>query len=108
MKKMKLSLLAATIAVSHLFSAAHAASLPSLGLNAEPSTTTPPAAAFFGGITINGGANFLDTVPAGQIAGMMATITPAASHVGTQASIYLVAIANGRAFMHTPTGFVVW
>src|SRR5687767_386330 len=108
MKKTKLSLLAATIAASHLLLTAHAAPLPSLGLNVEPFTSTPPAAAFSGGITLNGGANFLNTVPAGQPAGILATITPASAHVGTQASLYLVAYANATYYMYTQAGFVVW
>ncbi|MES2624046.1 MAG: hypothetical protein V4628_02085, partial [Pseudomonadota bacterium] len=106
--KLKLSLLAATIAISPLFSLANAATLPALGLNVHPVGAPAPAASFAGGITLNGGANFLDTVPAGQPAGVLATITPAAAHVGTQGFLYLVAFDGAKPYMLTPTGFRAW
>ena len=106
--KMKLSLLAAAIAVSPLFSLAHADTVPALSLHVHPGNATPPAAKFTGGVTLNGGANFLKTVPAGQPAGLFATITPAAAHVGTEGFLYMVAYAGSTAYMLTPTGFALW
>src|SRR5688500_20125992 len=105
--KMKLSLLAAAIAVSPLFAIAQAPQ-PALGINVHPANATPPAAAFSGGMSCNGGANFVNTIPAGQPAGLLATITPAAEHVGTQGSLYMVAALGAYSYMLTPAGFTIW
>ena len=101
--KMKSSLLAVAIVISPLFSLAHADTLPPLGVNTDSGAAVP--ASFAGGTTLNGGVNFLNSVPAGIPAGLLATITPAAAHVGSQASLYLVAVAGNTAYMYTPTGF---
>jgi hypothetical protein len=105
--KMKLSLLAAAIAMSPLFSLAQT-TLPALGLNVHPLNATPPAATFSGGISTNGGANFVDTVPAGQPAGLFTSIKPAAAHVGTEGFLYMVVSDGSRFWMRTPSGFMQW
>jgi hypothetical protein len=104
--KMKLSLLAAAIAVSPLFAVAQ--TLPALGLNVHPANAAPPAATFSGGISSNGGANFVNTVPAGQPAGLYVSMKPAAAHVGTQGFLYMVVSDGSRSWMRTPTGFARW
>lgn len=104
----KISLLAAAIAVSPILSVAHAATQPALGLQVHPVSATAPAGSFSGGVTLNGGANFLDKVPAGQPAGVLATIKPAAAHVGTEGFLYTVFSVDNKFYMRTPAGFVPW
>ncbi len=106
--KMKLSILAAAIAVAPIFTIANAATQPALGLNVHPLTATPPAASFTGGISVNGGVEFSSTVEVGQPAGIFATMKPAAAHVGTQGFLYFVINDGIRWWMLTPNGFIRW
>lgn len=69
---------------------------------------TVPAAVFRGGATINGGANFLGSIPASDTAGIVATLTPPAADVGKEADYYMVINAGDAWYMRTPTGWASW
>lgn len=62
-------------------------------------------AAFAAGATINGGASFLGTVPAGQTIQVKGTITPDPDDVGKEADILVVAKVGSNFYQNTPSGW---
>lgn len=67
-----------------------------------------PDAVFRGGATVNGGANYLDRIPASDAAGLVATLTPPAADVGKEADYFMVINAGDAWYMRTPTGWAPW
>jgi len=73
---------------------AQAAELPAL------KTLSGSGAGFAGGATINGGASYLDEVPAGQKLALNGTITVAAADVGKSGSVLVVAKVGNKFYQH--------
>lgn len=93
--------------ISAICAAAQADTPPSVITLTAPATATSTAK-FAGGITINGGANFLTEIPSDQKVGVVATIEPAASDVGKTGDLYMVVYAQGKWYVRTTTGYEVW
>lgn len=102
----KTSMLASAVLASLAAVQVQAATPPTLITQVFGTGTS--SAVFAGGATINGGANFLTTIPADQKPGILATLTPAAADVGQEADFFMVANAGDAWFMRTATGFIPW
>ncbi len=99
--------LATTFALGSALSAGVFAATPST-LVTQAFGGTAPSAVFTGGATVNGGANFQTTVPSSVAAGVIATLTPPAAAVGTEADLYMVINAGNAWYMRTTTGWATW
>ncbi len=101
------SLFKAALLASACVASAEAATPPNLITITAP-VTANPAAKFAGGATINGGVNYLASIPANQPVGIEARLNPAAADVGKEASLYMAILANGRWYMRTAAGYEPW
>lgn len=104
--KRQFSALAASIALSVLSSGLRAAPPPVLVTQAFGGDVPP--ALFAGGATINAGVNFLDSIPASEAAGLVATLSPPAPDVGKEADFFMVINAGDTWYVRTPTGWSTW
>lgn len=95
-KLFKYSTLALAITSAAGLQAADPDTLPTIG-NSD--------ASFAAGATINGGASFLGTIPAGQTIQLKGSITPAPADVGSEADILIVAKVGNKFFQNTPGGW---
>jgi hypothetical protein len=64
-------------------------------------------ATFLGGATTNGGDTFVQTIPFGQPAGVVAQFS-AGTEVGKEADLFMAANLNNNWYMRTPTGWKAW
>ncbi len=99
--------LATTFALGSALSAGVFAATPST-LNTQAFGGTVPSAVFAGGATVNGGASFQTAIPSSDAAGLIATLTPPAAAVGTEADLYMVINAGNAWYMRTTTGWATW
>lgn len=65
-------------------------------------------AGFAGGVTINGGANYMGEIPAGQTIKLVGMITPDAADVGKSADIFVAAKVGSKFYQYNGTSFVAW
>jgi len=86
------------IAAAMVAATAQAEELPTLP------TVAGSGAVFAGGSTINGGASFLDTVPAGQTVSVNGSISVASGDVGEDGSILVVAQVGNKFFQAAADG----
>ncbi len=97
--KPKLSAIATGVAIGVASMAAQAADQPTL-----PTAGAQAAAVFTGGATVNGGASYQSSVPAGDPADLVATIKPAAGDVGQTGSLIAVLEVPGIGFFNLLSG----
>ena len=98
-KPTRLGILATGVALGVAAMTAGAAEQPSL-----PTAGPLAGAAFAGGVTLNGGASFQQTLPAGEKYDLMATIRPRAADVGKQGQIIVVAASRGTFYSLNAAG----
>ncbi len=88
--KTRVNALATAVALGVASMAMQAADQPSI-----PASSTLPSTAFTGGVTMNNGASFHEVVPPTEPFDFLATIKPAGTHVGRNASLFAIAEADG-------------
>jgi hypothetical protein len=94
--------------VAGLVSSLAVAQLPELG-NPVAISGQPTTARFFGGVTADGGASFLDTYSPDDALDFLGEIRVEASHVGSIGDLYVVGIMGEQLFTQVEDGsFAIW
>ncbi|HWK55321.1 MAG TPA: hypothetical protein VNR18_13175 [Hyphomicrobiales bacterium] len=106
MIRTKTSLMTLSVLAAAVMTASAQAAAPSLltRIFGDGNST----ATFTGGATINGGVNYLASVPYDQNAGILAVYAPGTTEVGKEADQYMVVNIGNDWYMRTTTGYEVW
>jgi hypothetical protein len=101
-----LTALATSVALGFMAATAQAATPPTLVTQAFGGAA--PSATFNGGATMNGGVNFVSSIPFNRSPGIVANISIPAASVGQQGALYMVINTGTSWLMRTSTGFTTW